>query len=565
VIKKLYIRDFALIDELSVGMQPGLNILTGQTGAGKSIIIGALNMILGERADTDVIRHGADKAITEAEIYIGQHEPIRKLLDDNAVEYREDLILRREIRSSGSRGFINDTPVTITVLKAVGDYLVDLHGQHDHQLLLKPEHHRVVVDSFGSLDAVTADYREAYEDFRDLERELRALKRRERDLRDKLQLYEFQVQELDEAELEEGEEAELHEELRVLDNAEDLDQHAAHIVELSSDGEVNAMDLLHEIKDQLRDIARIDSDFENYIEEIEAARISVQEMARFTEQYRNGIEFNPQRLEKIRSRLTELNRLQKKYTRTIPELIAYHKEIQKEVDLAQNFDLEIEKLEKKLDAQREVLKKAALKLHDERIAIGEELSTDIAGELHQLGMNDAQFQVQVDWLTDEGKDIEIEGQAVSCTEHGADDIEFYIATNKGEGMKALAKIASGGEISRVMLALKTILAKQQSLPVMIFDEIDSGISGEVSSKVGRKMRALAEHCQILAITHQPQIASQAHTHYQVQKHERDGRTVTRITALSEDEHIREVASLMSGTEVTEASMESARELIGQAS
>jgi DNA repair protein RecN (Recombination protein N) len=564
LIKKLYIRDFALIDELSVTMQPGLNILTGQTGAGKSIIIGALNMILGERADTDVIRHGKDKAITEAEIHIGEHAAIRDLLEENAVEYSEDLILRREIRSSGSRGFINDTPVTITVLKAVGDYLVDLHGQHDHQLLLKPEHHRVVVDSFGALESASLAYKEEYEGYRDLERELRALKRRERDLRDKLQLYEFQVQELDEADLKEGEEEELHEELRVLDNAEDLDQHAGRITSMSSDGDVNVMDLLHEIKDELRDIARIDSDFETYIEEIEAARISVQEMARFTEKYRNSIEFNPQRLEKIRGRLSELNRLQKKYTRTIPELIAYHKEIQKEVDLAQNFDLEIEKLQEKLDDQREKLKEAAIKLHDKRIEIGKGLSVDIAGELHALGMKDAQFEVRVDWLTDEGKDIEIDGQAVSCTEYGADDIEFYIATNKGEGMKALAKIASGGEISRVMLALKTILAKQQSLPVMIFDEIDSGISGEVSSKVGRKMRALAAHCQILAITHQPQIASQAHTHYQVQKHERDGRTVTRITQLSEEQHIHEVASLMSGTEITEASLESARELIGQA-
>ncbi len=564
MIRSLYIKDFALIDELEVDFEEGLNILTGQTGAGKSIIVGALNMILGERADTDQIRQGATKAIAESSIYVGEVAPIRNLLEDHAVEYSEELILRREIRSSGSRAFINDTPVKISILKEVGDQLVDLHGQHEHQLLLRPEHHRRVIDAFEDVQPLLDDYRSSYRQMHQLRQELNELRRRESELREKRELYQFQVQELEDAELKAGEEEELESELKLLDNAEELQEKAGSIVDLGSEAEINLMDLLNRIKIQLEDIARIEPEFEGYLEELSSARISLQEMIRFTEDYRGEIEFNPRRLDYVRNRLNEINRLKKKYNRDVEGLLEHLEEKREELDLAENFEVEIEQMEKQLETQGEELAEKAQKLHKKRLEVGRALSDDIVGELRQLGMPNARFEIRVDWREDEDGWIEIEGKPVECTEHGADHMEFYISTNKGEEPMPLYKIASGGEISRVMLALKSIIAKEQSLPVMIFDEIDAGISGKISEKVGRTMRELSDNCQIISITHQPQIASQAHAHYRVEKVEDDGRMTTRITPLSDEEHIKEVASLMSGEQITNATLKSARELIQSA-
>ena len=561
MIKSLYIKDFALIDELDVQFENGLNIMTGQTGAGKSIIIGALNMILGERADTEVIRQGANKAIAEATIFVGENDYLFELLEENAVEVSKELILRREIRQTGSRAFINDTPVNISVLKEVGDQLVDLHGQHDHQMLLKEENHQGVIDQFDSVQPVLKAYRAEYKKMSELQKELRDLKRRERDLNEKMELYQFQVKELEAAELDAHEEEELESEMNLLDNAEDLDQKASAIAEIGNGDDVSLIELLNTIKMHLEDMSRIEPEFQTYLEEVTTARISIQEAVQFAERYREGIEFNPKRLETLRQRQSELNRLQKKYQRDIPELIKYYNEIKSELNVAENFDLEIERIEKKISDQAEILKEKAADLHEIRIQVGNQLSADIAYALKNLGIEHGHFQVSVDWMKSGSGWLEVDGTPVECTPDGCDEVTFYISTNKGESPKPLAKIASGGEISRVMLSLKSILAKEHHLPVMIFDEIDTGISGHISEKVGREMRKLSEYCQIVAITHQPQIASQAHKHYKVEKVEEGERTITKILSLTEEEHIREVAGLMSGEEITESAMSSAKELI----
>ncbi|MCC5913496.1 MAG: DNA repair protein RecN [Balneolaceae bacterium] len=563
MIKLLYIKDFALIDELQVEFEDGLNILTGQTGAGKSIIIGALNMILGERADTDVIRQGAAKAIAEASVFAGENQRLAVLLEENAVDYSEELILRREIRQNGSRAFINDTPVNISVLREVGDQLVDLHGQHDHQLLLKDENHRGVIDQFDSVQPLLEEYRKEYRAMSALQKELRDLKRKERELREKSELYRFQVKELEEAELRPEEEEEMESEMNLLDNAEDLDRKASAISEIGSGEDVSLMELLNQVKLNLEDMARIEPEFDTYLEEVNTARISIQEAIHFAERYRSRIEFNPERLEKLRKRQSELNRLRKKYTRTIPELIRYYNEIKAELNVAENFDLEIERIETKISKQAEILKKAAIALHKQRDAVGKQLSKEIAEALGNLGIGHGRFVAQIEWMHNDSGWIEIDGRSVECSEDGCDEIRFFISTNKGEEPKPLAKIASGGEISRVMLSLKSILAKEHHLPVMIFDEIDTGISGNISEKVGREMRKLSSYCQIVAITHQPQIASQAHKHYKVEKVEEGERTITRIVPLSQEEHIREVAGLMSGEEITDSALTSAKELISR--
>lgn len=561
MIKSLYIKDFALIDELDVQFESGLNIMTGQTGAGKSIIIGALNMILGERADTEVIRQGASKAISEATMFVGKNEYLTQLLEENAVEVSEELILRREIRHSGSRAFINDTPVNISVLKKVGDQLVDLHGQHDHQMLLKDENHLGVIDQFDSVQPVLKEFEVEYHAMSLLQKEMRDLKRRERELKEKTDLYQFQVKELEAAQLDPFEEEELESEMNLLDNAEDLDQKASAIAEIGNGDDVSLMEMLNTIKLHLEDMSRIESEFETYLQEVNTARISIQEAIQFAERYRNGIEFNPQRLESLRQRQSELNRIQKKYQKSIPDLISYYKEVKAELNVAENFDLEIERIQKKIDQQAEILKKKATDLHNVRKRVGEQLSAEVVESLKNLGIMNGQFKVDVSWKISNKGWIEIDGNSIDCTLDGCDEVLFYISTNKGESPKPLAKIASGGEVSRVMLSLKSILAKEHHLPVMIFDEIDTGISGNISEKVGREMRKLSEYCQIVAITHQPQIASQAHKHYRVQKVEQEERTITRIVPLSDEEHIHEVASLMSGEEITDSALTSARELI----
>lgn len=570
MIRSLYIKDFALIDELEVEFGRGLNILTGQTGAGKSIIIGALNMILGERADTEVIRQGSTKAIAEATIAHNNDPALLSVLQDHDIEQHSPIILRREIRENGSRAFINDSPVTIGVLKSIGDLLVDLHGQYDHQLLLKEEHHLGVLDQFGHTQQQLSMYRAAYDKMKELRLEKRQLLKREQELLEKTELYRFQLQELEKARLQPDEEEQIQAEMHLLDNAEILDQKAQWISELGESDDIDLAGLLNKLKLTLEDLARIEPEFEQYLTEVNAARVSVIETMSFAEQYRNRIEFNPSRLEELRQRQAELNRIQKKYGRDISSLIEYERIIADELSVAENFDLALERINQLIDQHEQVLQEAAVALHNLRRTTGDQLAQSIEIELAQLGIPHARLQVQVNWLYDTNgwfalPEVEQTDPAhtarIECTESGADEVVFYLSTNKGELPKALAKIASGGEISRVMLALKSVLAKEQHLPVMIFDEIDTGISGEISEKVGRSMRKLAEHCQIIAITHQPQIASQAHVHYKVHKSEKDDRTVSTILRLDDEEHIREVASLMSGAQITEATLQSAKELV----
>jgi DNA repair protein RecN (Recombination protein N) len=563
VIRTLYIRDYALIDELEINFGEGLNILTGETGAGKSIIIGALNLILGERADTDAVRTGSSKAVAEAHIAVGGDERITRLMAENEIEPSETVILRREIRPGSSRAFINDTPVTISVLKQAGDMLVDLHGQHDHQLLLHEDQHRAMVDGFTQATLALAEYMKAYRQVVAARKDLATFRKREKDLQEKSGLFSYQLRELQAAGLREDELAEMEAEMNLLDNAEELDKQSAIVTGLGTDGEINVIDLLGRIERAVEELGRIQPEFESYLQELHSARVSIEELLRFTERNRTNFEYNPARLEKLRLRQAELARLQKKYAADIPGLIELRDELAKTLSLADNFDLETGKRERELQRQLTDLKRCALTLHEARESIGERLLEAIGEELQKLGMPYARFEVKVEWLKDPDGWLEIDGQTVACEEHGCDSVRFFISTNKGEKLKPLAKTASGGEISRIMLALKAVLAREHSLPVMIFDEIDVGISGQVGHQVGRTMRALSKRCQIIAITHLPQIASQSHHHYRVSKTEENERTVTRIEPLFDKDHIREIARLMSGDLISESSLQSARELVDE--
>ncbi len=551
MIETLTIRDYALIDSLDVDFQPGLTVLTGQTGAGKSIVIGALSLVLGERADTESIRTGAAKAVAELRVRIPVDAELARLLDLAEVERDQVLILRREVRETGSRAFINDTPVTVGVLKQVGDRLVDLHGQHDHQLLLHEDEHRRVVDGLPEVAPHAAAYRSAWDEWSGSKRALEELVHRESDWRQKLELWRFQLTELEGARLDAEEMEALEMEMRLLDAAEELDQRAGLLVALGTEADVNADDLLTRMEAALQDLAAIDAGFMPFSEEFTAARISIREAVRHAERYRAGIEFNPKRLEQLRTRQAELRRLEKKYARTLAELVAWQEELRREIALADNLDLEREVRQEAVRAAAARLEAAGQDLDRSRAAAGRPLADALVAALADMGIGHATFIVDV-------------GKRAQPADFGVSDVRFLLSTNRGETPKPLARTASGGEISRVMLALKSVLAREQRLPVMIFDEIDTGISGAVAEKVGRTMRELASGCQIIAITHQPQIASQAHHHIVVEKAEHEGRTLTRLRPLDADGHIREVAVLMSGETVTEAALTSARQLIGRA-
>jgi len=556
VIRQLFIQDFALIDRLEVRFEHGLSVLTGQTGAGKSIIVGALNVVLGERAEHELIRTGATKAIVEAIFGLGKNKAILEVLKENNLDHDDEtLILRREIRDYGSRAYINDQPVQVSVLRQVGDMLVDLHGQHEHQLLLREEHHRSFLDRFAQHSSLLQAYRQARSQALADRKALTDLQQRERDLRERLDLNRFKLKELEEAQLKEGEDEDLRSQLHRLEHAEDLAAHASAIVNLGAESEHNLADLLKNLIREMDAISEIEPEFASYRPELEAARVSVQEVVRFAAQYSESIDFNPTLLETLRRRQSEINKLQKKYLTDLEGLIQLRESLQEELALTESFDLEIGKLEKRLTESMQSLRKAASELTSSRTAAGNKLADRLIAELGTLGMPHTQFKV----LVDAGK-IET-AELASFADHGPGTIRFMIATNKGEELKPLSKVASGGEISRVMLGLKTVLALDDDMPVMIFDEIDTGISGKVSEMVGRSMKRLSHHCQILAITHQPQIAAQADHNYRVEKYEKEDRTITHIRKLDGDERVREIAELMSGSTITEAALTSAREML----
>lgn len=564
MIRSLYIKDFALIDELEIQFEQGFNILTGETGAGKSIIVGALNILLGERAQLESVRQGANKAIAEAILEVGKNSTLEQILKENEIEIQPELILRREVRTAGSRAFVNDTPVQLNVLKLIGEQLVDLHGQHDHQLLLKEDNHRKVIDNRPAVASVLKQYREKYQQVNSLRTELKNLKGKESELDEKQDLIRFQIKELREIDIKEGERQELEQEMKLLDGAEELAASSSAILQAGREADTNAMELIRLMEQSLYDIARIEPEFDSYRSELKAARISIEELLNFTQRYQDQIEFNPQRLDYIRKRLSDFRKMEKKYGKDADELPGLLQELESMLNLSDNFSFEIERLEKQIREETESLTEYAKALHHSRIQDGEKLAREVEVELLKMGFSHSVFEVKVDWLLDRDGWINIDSDQIQCTPDGSDAVSFYISTNKGEDPKPLSKTASGGEISRIMLALKSILARNESLPVMIFDEIDTGISGPVALRVGRTMRELSGSCQILCITHLPQIASMAHHHFVVSKTEDDGRTVTGIEKLDNESHIREVAKLMSGAEVTQATIASARELISTA-
>jgi DNA repair protein RecN (Recombination protein N) len=471
--------------------------------------------------------------------------------------------------------------VSLTVLKEIGDHLVDLHGQHEHQSLLRPETHIGLLDEFGSLDKLVDEYRESYDRLTVLFTELHALSLKEKELREKRDLYEFQIKEIDAVDPRAGEEGDLENELRILENSEKLFEATSQLYQSLYEGEPTRLgsenisgqsvyDLLLKARNQLEDLAGIDKTFEDIKNECASAAAIVGELTKFIQSYNSKIEFNPERLEQIRERLGQVALLKKKYGGSLDIVIERREKIGKEFAMAENFESEIQKLVEYIELERKTCSAAAQRLSTKRRELVGKISKSVCTELAKLGIANAQFDVKIENRVLgklDGKAnsayVKLGREFYDATQSGIDFIEFYLSTNVGEDLKPLVKVASGGEISRIMLALKTILAKADRLPLLVFDEIDVGISGRIAQAVGKSMKSLSQFHQVIAITHLPQIAGFADCHFAVEKSESKHRTSSTIRKLEEEDRVQEIARLLSGAEVTEASLNGARELIGK--
>ena len=561
MLRRLYIRDFALIEELEVEFDTGLNIITGETGAGKSIVVGALKLILGDRASMDTVRAGAKKAIVEGEFEGVEDPAVLAMLEENGIDRLPRLILRREISESHSRAFVNDSPATVGLLKEVASELVDLHGQHDHQSLLQSERHLPLVDGFGGLETLVRAYRDRFDVVQALVRRRDDMLSRERQLKQEHELLAFQIEEIDTVGPREGEEDELDSERRILENAERLFEATSGLFELLYNSDPAISDMLVRARNELQNLCRIDSAFEDMAKEISSAHISVSETASFLQDYNSRIEFNPERLEEIRDRLIDFDRLKRKYGGTIEAVMAHREDIGARFDLAADFDGALRRLDAEFAAATSELSDVALRLSAKRKAVAAQIQTAIVDELADLGMPGSRFEVRIEQPEDPTGWIRDNGTTRTAFADGMDRCVFFISTNPGVEPMPLARVASGGEISRIMLALKSILATSDRLPILIFDEIDTGISGAIAQRVGDCMLALGGYHQIIAITHLPQVAAAGTTHLKVAKSVRDGRTHISMKRLTESERREEIASLISGSEVTEGALRTARELI----
>ncbi|MDP2885168.1 MAG: DNA repair protein RecN [Ignavibacteria bacterium] len=572
MLKTLLIKNYALIEEVEVEFESGLNIITGETGAGKSILIDALSLVLGDRASSDVIRRGAEKAVVETVFGISGNRRLKNFILSQNLEVGDELILRREISAKGhNRCFVNDTPVTVSVMQALGDLLVDLHGQHDHQSLLRAESHIDMLDDFGGLAGLKEEYVASYDRLTQLFSELEELQSKERQLLERRDLYEFQIQEIDVLGPRRGEEDALETELRILENSEKLFEATSSLHQMLYEGEQAVYDQIVLARNQLEDLSRIDKAFEEIKNESASAVAIISEVAKFIQSYNSKIEFNPERLEQIRDRLGKLALLKKKYGGSLDAVIEHREKIGREFALAENFDGEIVKLKDRIEAERRACSGASQRLSSKRREHISKINSSVASELAKLGISNARFDVQVESKPMEKLNgspqparayVKLGREFYEATRKGIDVVEFHISTNLGEELKPLVKVASGGEISRIMMALKTILAKSERLPLLIFDEIDVGVSGRIALAVGKSLRSLSQFHQVIAITHLPQIAGLADTHFVVEKSEREKRTRTRLRKLELEERVEEVAKLMSGTEITDAGLEGARELMG---
>jgi DNA repair protein RecN (Recombination protein N) len=569
MLTELRIENFAIIQQLELDLKPGLITFTGETGAGKSIILDAITAVVGGRTDTTMIRAGAERATVEATFHLGNSNkaPIGEILE------REDLLddpdyvtLGRELRREGRNiARINGRAVSLNLLREVGEYLIDIHGQSEHLSLLNVRQHIHLLDRYASSDAALADYRQAFETLQAIRRELKDLRQTEQDAERRTDLLSYQLQEIDDAHLLPGEELELRHERERLANAENLASLAQQAVNLLDEGTPEApsvTDQFGQVLQAITALARIDSAKNALVEQAQTISDLLSDTALDLQTYLENIEFNPRRLEQVEERLDLIHKLQRKYGGSIEGVLAFADKARQELDTIAHATERIAELEADEQQAMKTLAGRGVILSQKRKEAAQALETGVEHELDDLSMAGARFAVDFQRLPDPGGVTMEDGSCVAFDATGIDRVEFLIAPNPGEGLKPLVKIASGGETSRLMLALKNVLARADDIPTLIFDEIDQGIGGRVGMVVGEKLWQLGRRHEVLCVTHLPQLAAFGDQHFRVLKQIDSGRTTTHVEQLGEDSRLEELAQML-GT-LNDANRAAAHETLNMA-
>lgn len=551
MLKSLYIKNYALIDSLEVDFESGFSVITGETGAGKSIILGALSLILGQRADVKAIKQGESKCIIEGSFDVSAYD-LKQFCEEQGIEYDPDsYILRREILSTGkSRAFINDSPVTLNDLRELGGRLIDIHSQHQNLLLADTRFQMQVVDALAGNDALLKKYQQAYQLYKKAEKELAELRENVRKSREEEDYLRFQYDSLTEAGLKQNEQEELEAELETLTHAEDIKSALYKIHLLLSEDERGIVTALKESLNTSQAIAKVYPGAEEISPRLEAAYIDLKDLAGDMERSANDVEFSPERLTFIESRLDLIYSLQKKHhVSTIEELLQLYNEIEQKIEAIDSSDQQVEVLEKEVKQKYEELLSFAKTLTDKRMAVSGKFEKELVERLAYLGMPNVRFECKI--IAEDTPDI-----------YGMDSLLFLFSANKNAPMQPVANIASGGEISRLMLCIKSMIAGATALPTIIFDEIDTGVSGEIADKMGKIMLDFGNKMQVIAITHLPQIAAKGKVQYKVYKTDREDATTTHLVRLTDAERLEEIARMLSGATVTDAAIQNAKDMLG---
>ncbi|MHB9146069.1 MAG: DNA repair protein RecN [Symbiobacteriia bacterium] len=560
MLVEIYMESFALVDKLRLHLVAGFNVLTGETGAGKSIVIDAVELVLGGRASADYVRSGAERALVEAAFDVSGLPRVAAALGELGFETEGDtLVLSREVHRTGrSASRINGRPATLSMVRELSRHLLDLHGQHEHQSLLLVERHRDLLDLFGGqpvLDHLTA-VRRLTDDLSGVDRELAELGGDQRDRARHLDLLAFQIGEIDAAALRPEEEEELASSRRLLANAERLAQAgetAYTALYESASGQEAAVDLVGRAGAALADAARLDPTLAGLLDLLQSARVHLEEAARELASYRDRLEFNPERLAEIEKRLDLITALKRKYGDSLVEVLAFRESSQAELERLESAAERRESLAKRRTDLLASYRKAASGLHEARVKAAVALGKAVVAELKALHMDHAGFEAAVT--------LQMAGEELAVHAGGADQVEFLFSANPGEPLRSLVKVASGGELSRVALALKVALSRVDQVPSLIFDEIDTGVSGRTAAAIGAKMAEAATSRQVICVTHHPQIAAQADQHVLVKKQESGGRAVTTLKLLNEASRVDELARMLGGNTITAVTIELARELL----
>ena len=569
MLSELRIENFAIIQNLELHFKQGLVIVTGETGAGKSILLDAIMALVGGRVDATMVRSGADRAVLEALFTIPNEtqKEIHEILEREALDDGENtVLLGREIRGEGRTvARINGRSVNVGLLKEMGNYLVDIHGQAEHLSLLDVRSHLSLLDRFAGVENELAAYRADYQALLRIRKELTSLRALDAESARKSELLKFQAEEIEAASLKEGEEEELDLERNRLANAENLAASSQQALVLLDEGGPEAqsvIDLLGQVTQLLGSLARTDASRQPLVDQAEEAQAQVTEVARDLRNYLEEIEFNPRRLEQVENRLELIHQLKRKYGGTVAAVIEYGSKAREQLEAITNAEERIAALEADEAAAVQALLAAGEILSEKRRKSAEALALGVETELDDLSMKGATFSVNLVHNLGDGGVTLPSGEKIAFDQNGFDQVEFLIAPNPGEGLKPLVKIASGGETSRLMLALKNVLASVDYVPTLIFDEIDQGIGGRVGSVVGEKLWNLSREHQVMCVTHLPQLASFGDQHYNVHKQISEGRTTTEVETLDDNDRIVELAQ-MTGS-ITESNLNAAREMLVQA-